>query len=307
MFQILFFCYCEAFMLGCLLSQAEFVSYTPRIIQLLLFQVIRPESSGVKMLGTKVEVNLKKAEPFHWPSLEMQPEKPASSEPDTNDADSQWCVGIRTACVQSCLCDTLVPGMRVLGTWTCASFWRKTWSLTAPSCVPVPGGVSLGPKQGGWWKICGSDRLPRCYVSAFVWHTVGVCTLLVWMSFGSFGLWELTCMHCVYLALWTHKVLCGSCLCSIYAFSFIHSNHWSISCQAECSILLAQGSTTHHAQGLSLGHWLSWDQYYKDYHQWVFCFDVRITEIPLVSLLSWDQYYRDYHWWVCLTSENSTI
>ena len=33
---------------------------------------------------------------------------------------------------------------------------------------------------------------------------------------------ELTCMHCVYLALWTRKVLCGSFLCAIYKFSFIH-------------------------------------------------------------------------------------
>ena len=30
-------------------------------------------------------------------------------------------------------------------------------------------------------------------------------------------------MHCVYLALWTCKVLCGSYLCAIYKFSFIHS------------------------------------------------------------------------------------
>ena len=29
------------------------------------------------------------------------------------------------------------------------------------------------------------------------------------------------CMHCVYLALWTHKVLCGSFLCTIHIF--IHS------------------------------------------------------------------------------------
>ena len=214
---------------------------------LLLFQVIQPESSGVKMLGTKVEVNLKKAEPFHWPSLEMQPEKPASSEPDPGDTDSQWSVALELH-VYSHVCV-----IHWCQGWECwvhepvFHFWGETWSLTAPSCVPVPGGVSLGPKQGGWWKICGSDRLPRCYGSAFVWHTVGVCTLLAWMSFGSFGLSELTCMHCVYLALWTHKVLCGSCLCSIYTFSFIHSNHWSISCQAECSILLAQGSTTHHA------------------------------------------------------------
>ena len=47
--------------------------------------------------------------------------------------------------------------------------------------------------------------------------------LLVWVSFGSFSLRELTCMHCVYLALWTSKVLCGSFLYAIYKFSFIHS------------------------------------------------------------------------------------
>ena len=43
------------------------------------------------------------------------------------------------------------------------------------------------------------------------------------MSFGSFSLRELTCMHCVYLALWTRKVLCGRFLCAIDKFSFIHS------------------------------------------------------------------------------------
>ena len=38
---------------------------------------------------------------------------------------------------------------------------------------------------------------------------------LVWVSFSSFSLQELTCMHCLYLALWTCKVLCGSVLCAI--------------------------------------------------------------------------------------------
>ena len=46
--------------------------------------------------------------------------------------------------------------------------------------------------------------------------------LLALVSFGSFSLRELTCMHCVYLVLWTRKVLCGSCLCAIYKI-FIHS------------------------------------------------------------------------------------
>lgn len=39
---------------------------------LLIFflQEIIPESSNVKMLGTKVEINLKKKEPFSWSDLE---------------------------------------------------------------------------------------------------------------------------------------------------------------------------------------------------------------------------------------------
>ena len=42
------------------------------------------------------------------------------------------------------------------------------------------------------------------------------------MSFGSFSLRELTCVHCVYLSLWTRKVLCGS-FYAPYIVSFIHS------------------------------------------------------------------------------------
>ncbi|KAK7106933.1 cysteine and histidine-rich domain-containing protein 1-like [Littorina saxatilis] len=44
-----------------------------------LKDVIRPEESEVKLLGTKVEINMKKAEPFHWPSLEIPPESPVVS------------------------------------------------------------------------------------------------------------------------------------------------------------------------------------------------------------------------------------
>ena len=42
-----------------------------------------------------------------------------------------------------------------------------------------------------------------------------------------FSLRELTCMHSVYLALCTGKVLCGSFLCAIYIHfhSFIHSHY----------------------------------------------------------------------------------
>ena len=42
---------------------------------------------------------------------------------------------------------------------------------------------------------------------------------MVWTSLGSFSLQEHTCMHCVYLALWTYKVLRGSFLCTIYKCS----------------------------------------------------------------------------------------
>ena len=63
------------------------------------------------------------------------------------------------------------------------------------------------------------------YSSTFGKGWVGRSRLyfLVRVSFGSFSLRELTCMHCVYLALWTLKVLRGSFLCATYKFSFIHS------------------------------------------------------------------------------------
>ena len=57
-----------------------------------------------------------------------------------------------------------------------------------------------------------------------------VCTLLVWMSFGSFSLRELTCMYCVSLALLTARfcleVFYVSC---IHFHLFIHSGEpvWS--------------------------------------------------------------------------------
>ena len=68
-------------------------------------------------------------------------------------------------------------------------------------------------------------HLTAMYSSTFGKGCVGrsCLYLLVWVSFGSISLRELTCMHCVYLALWTRKVLCGSFLCAIYKFSFIHS------------------------------------------------------------------------------------
>ena len=54
-----------------------------------------------------------------------------------------------------------------------------------------------------------------------------VCSLLVWMSFDSFSLWELTYMHCVYLALWTRKVLCGISLHSFLIFYSLYINFHS--------------------------------------------------------------------------------
>ena len=65
------------------------------------------------------------------------------------------------------------------------------------------------------------------YSSTFGKGWVGRSCLyfLVWVSFGSFSLRELTCMYCVYLVLWTRKVLCGSFFYALYinVHSFIHS------------------------------------------------------------------------------------
>ena len=46
------------------------------------FQAIIPEKSEVKMMGTKVEIILKKEESFSWPTLEIQQEK---KKDDTED------------------------------------------------------------------------------------------------------------------------------------------------------------------------------------------------------------------------------
>ena len=44
------------------------------------------EKSQVKMLGSKVEINLRKAEPGSWPTLEMPAEKAAvKTEEDSDD------------------------------------------------------------------------------------------------------------------------------------------------------------------------------------------------------------------------------
>ena len=56
----------------------------------------------------------------------------------------------------------------------------------------------------------------------------GICCLhFTGMNvFGSFSLWEPKCMHCVYLALWMCKALCGGFYAPyiyIYELSFMHS------------------------------------------------------------------------------------
>lgn len=50
-----------------------------------LRDVINVESSEVRMLGTKVEVNLKKAEPFPWPTLEIPSETTAALDNNSDD------------------------------------------------------------------------------------------------------------------------------------------------------------------------------------------------------------------------------
>ena len=53
-----------------------------------MFQVVDPEKSQVKMLGSKVEINLRKAEPGSWPTLELPADKVfVKSDTDMNDMD----------------------------------------------------------------------------------------------------------------------------------------------------------------------------------------------------------------------------
>lgn len=51
--------------------------------------MIDPSQSSVKLLGAKVEVNLKKAEPGSWPTLEQ-----IKAPPQTNDNDDDAAVGL---------------------------------------------------------------------------------------------------------------------------------------------------------------------------------------------------------------------
>ncbi|XP_065185264.1 cysteine and histidine-rich domain-containing protein 1-like isoform X2 [Sycon ciliatum] len=53
-----------------------------------LFDVIKPDSSKVTFLGTKVEVKLFKAEPGSWKTLHLPAPKPAEPEKKSTDSDS---------------------------------------------------------------------------------------------------------------------------------------------------------------------------------------------------------------------------
>ena len=92
-------------------------------------------------------------------------------------------------------------------------------------CAELNTDTSSGHRDG----VIPTLQLPQVYCFAFTTDTSAghrdavIPIFFVWVSFGSFSLRELTCMHCAYLALWTCKVLCGSFLCAIYKFSFIHS------------------------------------------------------------------------------------
>ena len=66
-----------------------------------------------------------------------------------------------------------------------------------------------------------------------------VCSLLACMSFGTFSLWELAWMHCVYLVLWTHEVLCGfkkkkKCQIWIFNHSFKPKYDYWIAYESKC-------------------------------------------------------------------------
>ena len=74
------------------------------------------------------------------------------------------------------------------------------WGLTLYVFLHLTVMYSFTFGRGGW------------VLAVYIW--------LVGLSFGSFSLWELTCMRCVYLVLWTHQALCGSFMRQILLFCF---------------------------------------------------------------------------------------
>ncbi|CAL8070729.1 unnamed protein product [Calicophoron daubneyi] len=54
-----------------------------------LVGIITPSESQVKLMGTKVEINLKKAEAMSWPRLECLPPKPSSDETNSEEKPAE--------------------------------------------------------------------------------------------------------------------------------------------------------------------------------------------------------------------------
>ena len=69
-------------------------------------------------------------------------------------------------------------------------------------------------------------KTAACVFSCFllvVFFVVYCCTFIPYLSIGPMMLLHFSSPLTPSLALWTRKVLCGSFLCAIYKFSFIHS------------------------------------------------------------------------------------
>ena len=135
---------------------------------------------------------------------------------------------------------SLVPCFLHGNVWWVLLFPDTKHLTTSPQCglpnflsEPFPSVTSVGSPS--WtWPMPQQTLQWNCSTGRHTYGSVGQ-TLSLFSSqqlqitietevlAASFSLRELTCMHWVYLALWTCKVLCGSFLCAIYKFSFIHS------------------------------------------------------------------------------------
>ena len=141
--------------------------------------------------------------------------------------------------------------------YVCIIMYSSYSSSSSSSYPPVAKDERTLPDAGELQQLssyCSSRgilhrRGESCSIGPFVWRTnkvkgaavglglgVGVggqgsgvggvgCLYFIGVNvFGSFSLWESTCMHRVYLALWTRKILCGGfCAPHINVHSFIHS------------------------------------------------------------------------------------
>ena len=128
-------------------------------------------------------------------------------------------------CLSVSLCDQALSGRYLTLRLDYSTFCYQTWYGGASSQQ-----VSWGVLQTNW--VLSSKLRSQWGLIAPSGgrggRVVDLCSLLVMvcMSFCTFSLWKLTWIHCVYLVLWTHEVLCGSCffICAKYEFSVIHSN-----------------------------------------------------------------------------------